>query len=98
MGIETAITKVGTKMLTQARRAYVKPACKVCAMGKTIESKIKPLVEDVITIGNKTKTLNTSLVTKPNNLILLQTTCFLLISDNTIYSLFILRLFSEICN
>ena len=27
---------------------------------ETIESKIKPLVEDVVTIGNKTKTLNTS--------------------------------------
>ena len=40
----------------------------------------------------------TQITTKPNNLILLQTTCFLLISDNTIYSLFILRLFSEICN
>lgn len=69
MGIETAITKVGTKILTQTRRAYVKPVCEVRAIGETIESKIKPLAEDVVTIGNKTKTLNTSLVTKPNNLI-----------------------------
>ena len=69
MGIETAITKVGTKILTQARRAYVKPVCEVRAIGETIESKIKPLAEDVVTIGNKTKTLNTSIVTKPNNLI-----------------------------
>lgn len=58
MGIETTITKIGNKILTQAQRAYVKPTCEVRALG-TIESKLKPLAEDVVVIGNKTKTLHT---------------------------------------
>jgi len=37
MGIVIAITKAGTKILTQARRAYEKPVCEVRALG-TIES------------------------------------------------------------
>ena len=58
MRIETAITKIGTKIFKQAERAYVKPACEIRAFG-SIESKLKPLADDVVEIGNKTKSLQT---------------------------------------